>query len=74
MTKDELKKWREDHGHSQGSLARGLGVAVMTVSRWERGIMAIPPFLHLALKWIASEGGEKVPGRQRAPKKMRKEV
>ncbi len=74
MTKEELRKWREDHGHSQASLARALDIAVMTVSRWERGAREIPPFLHLALKWLGSEGSEKIPGRQRAPKKTRKEV
>lgn len=56
MTKDELKKWRADNGYSQAKLATTLGVASMTVTRWEMGIRSIPPYLHLALK--ALEGGE----------------
>jgi DNA-binding transcriptional regulator YiaG len=59
MESHELKQWRERTGYSQGKLARILGVDVMTVSRWERGIMKAPPFLKLALAYIESEG-EKV--------------
>jgi hypothetical protein len=32
----------------------------MTVTRWEMGIRAIPPYLHLALK--ALERGDDLPG------------
>ena len=49
MTSDELKKWREVNGYSQSGLAKALAVHTMTVSRWERGVREIPPFLHLAL-------------------------
>ncbi len=72
MTNDELKKWREVNGYSQARLAKALAVAVMTVSRWERGVRAIPPFLGLALRWLEVEGGElEAMGRKR--KKTRKE-
>ena len=57
MTSDELMKWREVNGYSQARLARVLTVAVMTVSRWERGVRAIPPFLGLALRCLELEGG-----------------
>ena len=33
-----------------------LGVDVITISRWERGIQKIPPFLHYALKHIEKQG------------------
>ncbi|MDA8325127.1 MAG: helix-turn-helix domain-containing protein [Nitrospiraceae bacterium] len=56
MTPAELKKWREEHGYSQGQLARALEVHVMTVSRWERGFREIPSFLHLALECISMKG------------------
>mgnify|MGYP003759421363 CR=1 FL=1 len=59
MTNEELKHWRAVNGYSQAALAKALGVASMTVSRWEMGIRTIPPFLHLALKCL--EGGEKIP-------------
>jgi transcriptional regulator with XRE-family HTH domain len=49
MTPNDLKKWREANGYSQSGLAKALSVHIMTVSRWERGIREIPPFLHLAL-------------------------
>jgi transcriptional regulator with XRE-family HTH domain len=58
MTSDELKKWREGNGYSQARLAKALEVAVMTVSRWERGVRAIPAFLHLALRCLELEGGD----------------
>jgi transcriptional regulator with XRE-family HTH domain len=68
MTNEELKKWRRRNGYSQAKLAKALGVAVMTVSRWETGLRSIPVFLNLALNWLEYEGG-KATGR-----KERKEV
>ena len=59
MKRDELKKWRERNRYSQAQLARVLGVDVMTVSRWERGVREIPSFLHLALAYLESKGKEK---------------
>lgn len=58
MTPKELKHWRKRNGYSQAMLAKDLSVAIMTVSRWETGLRSIPPFLHLALKWLESEGGD----------------
>jgi transcriptional regulator with XRE-family HTH domain len=66
MTRDELRKWRTVNGYSQARLAKLLGVASMTVTRWEMGIRSIPPFLHLAL--IALEGGDDKPGTGRTQK------
>jgi len=60
MKKDELKRWRVDNGYSQAKIANALGVASMTVTRWEMGIRSIPPYLHLALK--ALEGNDKGKG------------
>ena len=56
MTKDDLKKWRGRNNYSQAKLAKDLGVAVMTVSRWETGNRTIPVYLKLALNWIEYEG------------------
>lgn len=58
MTSKELKMWRQKHSYSQTNLAKALGVAVMTVSRWETETRAIPVFLHLALRCLELEGGE----------------
>lgn len=58
VTSKQLIAWRGENAYSQGQLARVLGVDVMSVSRWERNIVKIPPFLHLALKWLEKEGGE----------------
>ena len=63
MTRDELKKWRDGNGFTQAKLAKALGVASMTVTRWEMGIRSIPPFLHLALKTL--EGGDDKTGKGR---------
>src|SRR3989337_3735965 len=58
MTPKALKAWRKENGYSQAKLAKVLGVATMTVSRWERGVREIPPFLHLALECLELKGGE----------------
>lgn len=62
MTRTELKQWRSANGYSQAKLARMLGVAVMTISRWETGARTIPAFLHLALRCLELEGGESTKG------------
>ena len=74
MTSDELRKWREVNGYSQARLAKALAVAVMTISRWERGVRAIPPFLHLALRFLELEGGGPEIVRRGRKKKTGKEV
>jgi DNA-binding transcriptional regulator YiaG len=50
MTAQELRERREALSLSQGKLAALLGVDVMTISRWERGVRTMPPFLGLALE------------------------
>jgi transcriptional regulator with XRE-family HTH domain len=44
-----FKKERLAKGYSQSQLARELDVDVMTISRWERGVMPIPRMAELAL-------------------------
>jgi DNA-binding transcriptional regulator YiaG len=58
MKTDELRRWRQRNGYSQGQLAKVLAVDVMTVSRWERGVREIPSFLHLALSYVELKGEE----------------
>ena len=55
MTPDDLAAFRERLGLSQADLARLLDVPDSTVSRWERGLMAIssPTILRLALERLA---------------------
>lgn len=53
-----LVKWRKKNGYSQIKLGKTLGVSTITVYRWEKGMRAIPSFLHLALKYLEEEGGE----------------
>ncbi len=62
MKPRDLKKWRADNGYSQGELADILGVALQTVSRWERGTREITSYLHLALKTIPKKGGSNKQG------------
>ena len=64
-----MKKWREVNGYSQGRLARILAVDVMTVSRWERGIMKIPSFLKWALAYLELKGKELKPPLKRERKR-----
>ena len=65
MEAGELKRWREANGYSQARLAKALGVAVMTVSRWENRTRSIPSFLHLALRCLELEGGDSKKGKTR---------
>ena len=71
MTPADLKKWRANNSYSQRLLAKVLGVAAMTVSRWETGLREIPSFLHLALECLEKKGGElgKVQGMEKKMKK-----
>lgn len=57
VTADELKTWRDRMGEdmTQAKLAKLLGVNVMTVSRWERGVVPIPAAIDRALKDIERE-------------------
>lgn len=50
MTREEFKVWRHERELLQRELADLLGVAEMTVIRWEAGTRKFPPFLHLALQ------------------------
>lgn len=54
MTGEGLKKVRGDLGFSQKQLAKILGVAGNTVSRWEIGASPIPEYLELAIVGLES--------------------
>jgi len=58
MTQQELKTWRISRSLTQEELGVKLGVTKTCVYRWEAGYRHIPPFLHLALKWLENERGE----------------
>jgi DNA-binding transcriptional regulator YiaG len=74
MNPDDLIAWRRRNGYTQIKLAEALGVHPMTVSKWERNVhrKEIPTFLHLALRCLELEGGEKVE-RDKRKKKTKKE-
>jgi DNA-binding transcriptional regulator YiaG len=52
MTAKGFKRMRLVKHYSQTQLARELDVDVMTVSRWERGVVPIPRMAELALSAI----------------------
>jgi transcriptional regulator with XRE-family HTH domain len=56
VTARELLKWRKKNKCSQGILALILEVDIVTISRWERGVQKIPPFLRYALRYIEEQG------------------
>jgi transcriptional regulator with XRE-family HTH domain len=58
MTTKQLQAWRKKNGYSQSQLAKVLGVASLSISRWERGDRKIPSFLHLALECMEKKGDE----------------
>ena len=53
MTAAELQKLREKLGLSQVQLAQLLGVHPLTVSKWERGILAPTPHQNALLESFA---------------------
>ena len=54
----DLVNWRKKNCYSQIKLGKELGVSTITVYRWEKGMRAVPSFLHLALKYLEKKGGE----------------
>jgi DNA-binding XRE family transcriptional regulator len=58
LTPLELVKWRKQNGYSQITLGKALGVSTIAVYRWEKGMRAMPSFLHLALNYLELKGGE----------------
>jgi DNA-binding XRE family transcriptional regulator len=72
MAPSDLIKWRKKNGYSQIKLGKALGVATLTVYRWEKAMREIPSFLHLALRCLELEGGEQK--RRGTKTKMRKGV
>jgi len=59
MKPEELQQQRERLRLTQQELAVKLGVAVMTVSKWERGIHRIPESVALLLQQMRPEKGAK---------------
>jgi transcriptional regulator with XRE-family HTH domain len=59
MTPEELVAWRKEKKITQGELARLLGVGMITISRWERGVQTMSPLLPLAQEALEHrmEGG-----------------
>jgi transcriptional regulator with XRE-family HTH domain len=58
ITGAKVREQRLALGLTQQGLADILGVSRNTVARWEREEMAIPSFLHLALKTVERESIE----------------
>lgn len=55
-TPQGLRAWRREQGLTQADIADALEVDVMTVSRWERGLLDISRAVELALLWIDEHG------------------
>lgn len=55
MAPEELKRKREMLGLTQAELAKRLGIAKLTVLRYENGQTPIPRIVELALKEIERE-------------------
>ncbi len=68
-TPEDLKRRRKRLGLTQTQLADILGVRRNTVTRWEVGILPVPPYLHLALAGIEATGAHlRLPGKGSAGK------
>lgn len=71
MTPKDLKAWRDLYGYTQSELGEALGLHQVSVARWETGVRKIPSFLHLALRCLELEGGERVPRERKRQRKGR---
>ena len=73
MTREELINWRKKHNLRQEDLAQLLGIARVSVTRWENGTRQIPSFLHWALESISrhlkKKGGERKYGLRKKKKR-----
>ncbi len=74
MNPSELIQWRKKNKYSQIRLGKALGVHTLTVYRWEKAMREIPPFLHLALKYLELKGGETGTEDKRKSKTKKKTV
>jgi DNA-binding transcriptional regulator YiaG len=70
MTREELKKIRDDLGMTQKALSEALNTPFRTLQDWEYGKRRIPGILEIALACLKKKGGEVRKGRQPAVKKM----
>lgn len=61
MNGTELRHWRKQRRLTQADLADLLGIAPLTVLRWERGQQGIPAFLEMALRYLESQIDEPAP-------------
>jgi len=57
MTKHEVLRLRRRMKLTQAQLAEEMGVHAMTVSKWERGTIAIPKVPAKLLRLLAAKGG-----------------
>lgn len=55
MTPEQLQAWRLDRNLTQAQLAAALGVRMLAVSRWERGLRGIPGPVPVALRALERE-------------------
>jgi DNA-binding transcriptional regulator YiaG len=68
----EFKKLRRAKGYSQSQLALALGVATMTVSRWETGMHNVPRMAFLALAGLPHQSKQKTRKEGKSHEKPRK--
>ena len=68
----EFKKLRLARGYSQSQLARVLGVATMTVSRWETGLRKVSRIALIALSSLPRQTKQKTRKEGRAHEKQKK--
>ena len=57
MNHTELTAWRCDHGYTQAQLGERLDVSPNTLARYERGDLAVPRWMPLALKGLLFSHG-----------------
>lgn len=55
MRAQDIRTWRKERDLTLADLATLLGVAVMTVHRWETGKRPVPPYLELALLYLQEQ-------------------
>lgn len=72
MSPDDVRALRTRLGLTQKALATELGVATMTVARWEQGVNTVSALARTSLTLLAQQHGRSRPSAAAPPRRRRR--